>query len=132
LASAAQDGLEIRTAADGGRTWSKPHSVDFIGIDHDNRCYSTDDHPIIGDHVNLPQRNADETLVQYRFRSSEANLSRQARQLLGLPDSGRRQLSQAQQAGLVDLEPVHLPSGAHGDCNHYGWPIATMVDDTIR
>jgi hypothetical protein len=26
---------------------------------------------------------------------------------------------------------VHLPPADAGDCNHYGWPIATMVDRTI-
>jgi len=41
------------------------------------------------------------------------------------------QLDAAQQLGLIEIAPVHLPEPPSGDCNHLGWPIATMVDDTI-
>lgn len=49
--------------------------------------------------------------------------------MLPLTKDARAKVQQAQ--GLVDLSPVHLPVDNGSDCNHYGWPIATMVDDTI-
>ncbi len=36
-----------RDSSDNGRTWSKLRQVDFIGIEHDDRCYATDDHTIV-------------------------------------------------------------------------------------
>ena len=37
----------------------------------------------------------------------------------------------ANQAGLIEMAALNLPVAPPGDCNHYGWPIATMVKDTI-
>ena len=34
-------------SSDNGRTWSTLRQVDFIGIEHDDRCYATDDHTIV-------------------------------------------------------------------------------------
>jgi hypothetical protein len=36
-----------------------------------------------------------------------------------------------EERGLMEVRAVHLPTDAIGDCNHYGWPIATTVGDTI-
>ena len=36
-----------RDSSDNGRTWSKLRQVDFVGIEHDDRCYATDDHTIV-------------------------------------------------------------------------------------
>lgn len=41
------------------------------------------------------------------------------------------QLEKAKRLGLLEVEPVHLPPESAGDCNHYGWPIATMTGDTL-
>lgn len=41
------------------------------------------------------------------------------------------QLARWKAAGLAELAPVNLPVSPPGDCNHYGWPIATLVNDTI-
>ncbi|QNN24122.1 hypothetical protein HED60_18230 [Planctomycetales bacterium ZRK34] len=54
-----------------------------------------------------------------------------ARRLLGIDDGQLAKLSREQSHGLLDIAPVHMPSDATGDCNHYGWPIATMTGDTI-
>ena len=51
--------------------------------------------------------------------------------LLDLTDASRRQIVSATKAGVLEIAPVHLPVDPPGDCNHYGWPIATMVGDTI-
>lgn len=51
--------------------------------------------------------------------------------LLSLQDSSRAALNRAAEERLVELAPVHLPVTPPGDCNHYGWPIATMVEDTL-
>jgi hypothetical protein len=52
-------------------------------------------------------------------------------ELLALTDEMRVQLDQATEKGLVELAAVNLPVDPPGDCNHYGWPIATMTGDTI-
>ncbi len=54
-----------------------------------------------------------------------------ATQMLALTDNAVRQLKPAKQRGLIELAPVHLPADSSGDCNHLGWPIATMTGDTI-
>lgn len=51
--------------------------------------------------------------------------------LLGLTDAASKQLSSAARAGVLEIAPVHLPIDPPGDCNHYGWPVATMAGDTI-
>lgn len=63
--------------------------------------------------------------------TSSADEPKLAEQLLSLTDPMKRQVAQATRDGLLEIAPVHLPVDAPGDCNHFGWPIATMVDDTI-
>lgn len=54
-----------------------------------------------------------------------------ASRLLSLTSDSATQLARAQDAGLIEVAPVNLPPADAGDCNHYGWPIATMTGDTI-
>ena len=51
--------------------------------------------------------------------------------LLPLTPEVTGQLEGAHKANLIEIAPVHLPPAEAGDCNHYGWPIATMTGDTI-
>jgi hypothetical protein len=51
--------------------------------------------------------------------------------LLGLTDEFSNQRATTARQGLLEIAPVDLPVKPPGDCNHYGWPIATMVGDTI-
>lgn len=51
--------------------------------------------------------------------------------ILQLTDDSRRSLQRATNQGLIEVAPVHLPDASTGNCNHYGWPVATIVDDTI-
>jgi photosystem II stability/assembly factor-like uncharacterized protein len=67
-------------------------------------------------------------LAAVRADDEEASLSAE---LLGLTTDSRMQLAEAERLGLVEIAPVHLPVDPPGDCNHYGWPIATMVGETI-
>jgi hypothetical protein len=60
--------------------------------------------------------------------ADESDLSHR---LLGLTDEMQVQVVRAAEQGLMEIAPVNLPTAASGDCNHYGWPIATMVGDTI-
>ena len=53
-----------------------------------------------------------------------------ARLLAVKPDAAKR-LDEAKERGLIEIAPIHLPPPDSGDCNHYGWPIATMTGDTI-
>ncbi len=51
--------------------------------------------------------------------------------LLDLTDEMREQLDTVARQDLIEIAPVDLPVDGPGDCNHYGWPIATMVGDSI-
>lgn len=52
-------------------------------------------------------------------------------ELLGITAQQQQLHHNAKAAGLLELAPVHLPHDPPGDCNHYGWPVATIVDETI-
>ena len=54
-----------------------------------------------------------------------------ARRLLGASQQELATFKEAQRRGLMEIVPVHLPVDPPGDCNHYGWPVATMAGDTI-
>ena len=58
-------------------------------------------------------------------------LSPLAKKLLMASPKQLATLEQGQKKGLIEIVPVHLPVDPPGDCNHYGWPVATMVDETI-
>jgi len=53
------------------------------------------------------------------------------RRLLGTSDEQLGRLKAGQRAGLIDLGPVNLPTNPKGDNDHFGWPVATTVGDTI-
>ena len=53
------------------------------------------------------------------------------RELLGAADDQLAKFAEGHKRGLIEVAPVHLPVNPPGDCNHYGWPVATMVDETI-
>ena len=58
-------------------------------------------------------------------------LSPFARQLLAADDSDLKRLSLIASQGLIELAPVNLPTAPKGDNDHFGWPVATMLDDTL-
>lgn len=66
--------------------------------------------------------------VSASLQDGETSLERR---LLGVTDAELERIEAATKAGLLELAPVHLPVHPPGDCNHYGWPIATMAADTI-
>lgn len=51
--------------------------------------------------------------------------------LLPLTAGAASRLDNARKTGLIEIAPVHLPPADAGNCNHYGWPIATMAGNTI-
>lgn len=51
--------------------------------------------------------------------------------LLNLTPESRSRMDAATERGLLELAPVNLPVDPPGDCNHFGWPIATQTGDTI-
>lgn len=59
------------------------------------------------------------------------DLPRSSDQLLSLTPESSDQIDKATDMGLLELAPVNLPLDISGDCNHLGWPIATMSGDTI-
>jgi len=63
-----------------------------------------------------------------RRQKSEARL---VKSLLRLSDEARARFEEGRARGLIEIAPVHLPDKEHGNCNHYGWPIATMVKDSL-
>ena len=62
---------------------------------------------------------------------SSESLSPLARKLLGASQQQLEMFAKAREKGLIELAPVNLPIDPPGDCNHYGWPIATVVDEAI-
>ena len=60
--------------------------------------------------------------------ADETDLSREP---LGTTNQARLQLAEGTRQRLIEIAPVNLPVNPPGDCNHYGWPIATMVEDVI-
>ncbi|MEQ9406603.1 MAG: polysaccharide deacetylase family protein [Fuerstiella sp.] len=52
-------------------------------------------------------------------------------QLLSLTTKTVSRLHDAGRQGVLEIAPVHLPTNSTADCNHLGWPIATMTGDTI-
>ncbi|MCP4787065.1 MAG: exo-alpha-sialidase [Fuerstiella sp.] len=52
-------------------------------------------------------------------------------QFPALTDAAASQLKKSESLGLMEIAPVHLPLESVGDCNHFGWPIATMTGGTI-
>ena len=54
-----------------------------------------------------------------------------AREQLGASEEQLAKFEDGRKQGLIEVAPVHLPIDPPGDCNHYGWPVAAMVEDTI-
>ena len=52
-------------------------------------------------------------------------------ELLGTTAAELATLEAGERAGLIELAPVNLPRAPKGDNNHFGWPVATTVGDTI-
>ena len=51
--------------------------------------------------------------------------------LLGVDAAQQAVWARAAKAGVLEVAPVHLPVNAPGDCNHYGWPVATLAGDAL-
>jgi hypothetical protein len=54
-----------------------------------------------------------------------------AQQLWGASDTQVRIHREGAKLGLIEVAPVNLPVNPPGDCNHYGWPVATMTGHTM-
>jgi len=52
-------------------------------------------------------------------------------QLLEASPESLARLEAGRKAGLLELSPVNLPTQPKGDNNHFGWPVATLVEDTM-
>ena len=66
-----------------------------------------------------------------RKQGGSKDLSRFARKLLAAEEADLNRLSLSASQGLIELAPVNLPTDPKGDNNHFGWPVATMLDDTL-
>ncbi len=60
-----------------------------------------------------------------------APLDEYGAQLLGASPEFMERLLEGEQAGLIELKAVNLPREVRNDCNHFGWPIATMAGETL-
>ena len=58
-------------------------------------------------------------------------LSPLALELLSTTDEQLATFAEGREKGLIEIAPVSLPDSPLGDNNHIGWPVATMVDDTL-
>ncbi len=54
-------------------------------------------------------------------------------QFMLLSDVEKIRVAQAEAAGLIEIAPVALPAGNNvvADNDHFGWPVAAMIGDTI-
>ena len=64
-------------------------------------------------------------------RTEPTALSPFARKLLAADDTDLMRLSRGESQGLIELAPVNLPTAPKGENDHFGWPVATMADDTL-
>lgn len=72
--------------------------------------------------------------VAYVDNSEPLNISEPKNdpfELLGVDRAQRELWARGKKKGLIEVAPVHLPRNPPGDCNHYGWPVATMTGDTL-
>ena len=51
--------------------------------------------------------------------------------LLNLTEESRSEIDRATAADTLELAPVNLPTNPPGDCNHFGWPVATLSGESI-
>ncbi len=63
--------------------------------------------------------------------AAEPTLSPFARRLLSADDADLKRLSLGASQGLIELAPVNLPTDPKGHNDHFGWPVATMLGDTL-
>jgi len=70
------------------------------------------------------------SIVSVRFKLEEIDKALE-RKLLGASDEQLKELEAGQKAGLIELGPVNLPTNPKGENDHFGWPVATTVGDTI-
>ncbi len=53
------------------------------------------------------------------------------RKLLGVSKEQPGKLEFGENSGLLELAPVNLPTYPKGDNDHFGWPVATAVEDSL-
>lgn len=70
----------------------------------------------------------DEQQAPFKF---EGDMEIFTRKLLSTSEEQLAKLSTANAAGLLELQPVNLPTQPKGNNNHFGWPVAAMIDDTL-
>ncbi len=70
-------------------------------------------------------------LSQKQQLQASAGTDKFEQALLATTPEQSARLAVAKQAGVLEIAPVHLPTNPKGDNNHFGWPVATMLDDTI-
>ena len=86
----------------------------------------------------LPELTSKSKLISWS-KSQEARRRLQAlsqtdefeQALLAASPGQLNTLQKAKQTGLLELAAVNLPTDPKGDNDHLGWPVATMIDDTM-
>lgn len=73
---------------------------------------------------------AKHSIVSIRFKLDEIDAAFE-RMVLGASDDQSKELEAGRKAGLIELAPVNLPTHPKGDNDHFGWPVATTVGDTM-
>lgn len=128
---------------DGKQVWSTNYSVKeitSIGLRPWRATMRIYDFSIEGNLIeaDLPELAAVSKLISWT-KSQEARRRLQALRgtaefepaLLAANDEQLNTLRQAKEAGLLELAPVNLPNNPKGNNDHHGWPVATMIDDTM-
>ena len=85
--------------------------------------FSQDNASAVKDVTDTGKRNSAQELLAEPIDSF-------ARRLLGASETQLQIYRKGAKAGLIEIAPVNLPVNPPGDCNHYGWPVATMIGGT--
>lgn len=136
-------GKNLAFQIDGKHVWSAPYDVKEIGSvglrpwRATMRIY---DFSMEGNLIpaNWPALTAVSNPIKWT-KSQEARKRLQAlantdgfeRALLAASDQQLATLQKTKEARLLELAPVNLPANPKGDNDHLGWPVATMIDDTM-
>ena len=116
------------------------HEIKSVGLRPWRATMRIYDFSIKGDLIeaDLPELTAVSNPIKWTESAAEkgrieatTGTDRFEQELLATTPEQEGLMAAAKQAGLLELAPVHLPTVPQGDNDHFGWPVATSVGDTL-
>ena len=106
----------------------KPRAEKLLG---DGVHFTPKGSTVLAEAVTAAIRKALEDPREEESPDASSSFNPLARELLGASEEQLAKYEDGRKQGLIEVAPVHLPVDPPGDCNHYGWPIATKAGETI-